>query len=79
MHLSEMYEIPTSRALIEEFRGYNHNLRIAENEFYDMQNLTSTYYPLLSPRGKRGVYATPQSPQGMISKDALCYVDGDTF
>lgn len=79
MHLSEMYEIPTSRALIEEFRGYNHNLRIAENEFYDMQNLTSTYYPLLSPRGKRGVYASPVSPQGMISKDALCYVDGDTF
>ena len=39
MHLSEMYEIPTSRALTEEFRGYNHNLRIAENEFYDMRNL----------------------------------------
>ena len=60
----------------EEFLGYNHNLRIGGGEFYDMKNLTSSYYPVLSPRGKRGVYAEPSSPQGMISKDNLCYVDG---
>lgn len=69
-------EIPASRTVTEEFLGYNHNLRIGGGEFYDMKNLTSSYYPVLSPRGKRGVYAEPASPQGMIAKDALCYVDG---
>ena len=44
-----------------------------------MKNLTSAYYPVLSPRGQRGVYAAPTAPQGMIAKDALCYVDGSAF
>lgn len=74
--------IPTSRDLVDVFMGYNHNLRINGGEFYDMKNLTSSHYPVLSPRGKRGIYEYPQgsngnhSPNGLISKDALCYVDG---
>ena len=72
--LTELY---TSRDMIDAFRGYNHNLRIADGEFYDMKNLTSSDYPVLSPRPKRGVYvpgndaSTPSNPLGMISKDAL--------
>lgn len=69
----------TEREIVDEFRGYNHNLRIGDGEFYDMKNMTSSYYPVLSPRGKRGVYASPTSPQGMIAKDTLCYVDGSEF
>jgi hypothetical protein len=65
--------------MIDTFRGYNHNLRIGEDEFYDMKNITSDHYPVLSPRGKRGVYASPVSPNGIIAKDALCYVDGTEF
>lgn len=72
-------EIPTTREIISVFGGYNHNLRISDGEFYDMKNLTSDDYPILSPRAQRGVYASPESPQGMISKDALCYVDGADF
>jgi hypothetical protein len=41
--------------------------------------MTSDYYPVLSPRKKRGVYKSPESPQGLIAKDALCYVDGRYF
>ena len=69
-------ELRTSRQMIDVFRGYNHNLRIGEGEFYDMKNLTSNDYPVLSPRERRGIYKTPAVPQGMIAKDALCYVDG---
>lgn len=69
----------TSRKIVEYFKGYNHNLRIADNEFYDMKNMTSDYYPVLSPRGKRGFYVKPASPQGLIAKDAICYVDGSEF
>lgn len=72
-------EIKTSREMVDVFKGYNHNLRIGEGEFYDMKNLSSDSYPVLSPRPKRGIYATPNAPQGMVAKDALCYVDGEDF
>ena len=44
-----------------------------------MKNMTSDYYPVLSPRNKRGLYAAPTSPNGMIAKDSLCYTDGTDF
>ena len=72
-------EMGASRQMIEAFGGYNHNLRIGDGEFFDMKNMTGNYYPVLSPRGARGVYATPGNPQGLIAKDALCYVDGTNF
>lgn len=65
--------------MIETFLGYNHNYRINEAEFYDMKNLTSSHYPILSPRAKRGVYCSTDNPHGLIAKDALCYVDGTKF
>ena len=74
--LSEMY---TSRDMVDVFGGYNHNLRIGSGEFYDMQNLTSNYYPVLSPRGKRGVYKKEITPKAMVGKDALCYLEGTNF
>ena len=79
MKLPILNELPTTREMIEVFGGYNHNLRIGEGEFYDMKNLTSSDYPVLSPRSQRGIYASPNNPQGMIEKDALCYVDGTDF
>lgn len=69
----------TTRQMVDAFRGYNHNLRISAGEFYDMKNMTSDFYPVLSPRGRRGVYAKPASPQGMIAKDEVCYVDAGAF
>ena len=79
MKLSRLNELPTSRGMIDVFRGYNHNHRIGEGEFYDMKNLTSADYPVLSPRPQRGVYESPTKPTGLIAKDALCYVDGRNF
>ena len=74
--LTELY---ASRQMIDVFGGYNHNLRIGEGEFFDMENLTSDDYPVLSPRSKRGVYKSEGNPQGIIAKDSLCYVDGTDF
>lgn len=45
--------IQQSRDIVQEFRGYNHNLRIAEGEFYDEQNMSSDFYPVMSPRKPR--------------------------
>ncbi|WP_407382793.1 hypothetical protein [Ruminococcus sp.] len=55
-----MYNLPmispenVSRDFIDVFGGYNHNYRINENEFYDMNNMTSSCFPLLASRQKRG-------------------------
>lgn len=79
MKYPKLKEIPTSRELVDVFGGYNHNLRIGSGEFYDMKNLSSDHYPVLSTRPKRGVYKTPSNPQGLIAKEELCYVDGKDF
>ena len=70
---------PKSRDMIDLFLGYNHNLRIRENEFYGMKNMTSDYYPVLAPRKKRGMYMNFGHINGMIDKDGICFVAGDTF
>ena len=72
-------ETSSSREMIDVFQGYNHKLKIDEGQFYDMKNLSSANYPILSPRGQRGVYASPTMPLGMVAKDTLCYVDGSKF
>lgn len=89
MKYSNLYEIPTKQDNIVAFAGYNHNFRIADEEFYDMENLTSDYYPCLSPRGKRGVYSysggnppvvtVPSGVKGVVAKDVLCWVEGSKF
>ena len=79
MQYPTLATLDNSRHMIDQFRGYNHNLRIAGGEFYDMKNMTSDHFPILAPRGKRGLYTTAESPQGMIAKDNLCYVDGTDF
>lgn len=68
-----------SRQMIDTFGGYNHNLRIGDGEFYEMKNMTSDHYPVLSPREKRGSYTKTEHCTGMIAKDSLCYTDGSKF
>lgn len=76
MVYKKLYEPSVDKQYLQEFRGYNHNLSINEGEFFDQKNLTSDYYPLLSPRKRRGVVKEIENPQGMLAKDALAYVDG---
>lgn len=81
MKYPTLTELNTSRDMIDVFKGYNHNLRIGDGEFYDMTNLTSADYPVLSPRPKRGEYKRGEDSideaKGLICKDSLCYVDGE--
>lgn len=79
MRYPTLYAKESNRKMVDVFKGYNHNLRIGEGEFFDMKNMTADYFPILSPRKKRGMYASPNSPKGLIAKDALCYVDGTKF
>ena len=79
MRYPKLRVLQSGRQMVDVFKGYNHNMRISDGEFFDMKNMTSDNYPILSPRGKRGVYASPASPKALIAKDALCYVDGSEF
>lgn len=65
--------------IIDTFAGYNHNLKIGDNEFYDVMNLSSDEAPVLATRRARGLYIASSNVQGMIEKDSLCYVDGSCF
>ena len=76
MKLPYLNRIPAVRQGVDVFLGYNHKLRIGDGELYDMENMTSDYYPILAPRGPRGAYAQCTSFGGMVSKDDLCYADG---
>ena len=69
-------ELNTSREWLDVFKGYNHNLRIGEGEFYEMTNLSSDDFPILSPRKKRGIYKKQSELHGIVAKDVLCYIDG---
>lgn len=76
MYYPKLRESYTTQQVIEEFHGYNHNLKIGEGEFYDMKNLTSSYYPLLANRGKRGIVRQLKEPRGLLGKSRLAYMDG---
>ena len=79
MKYPKLKALSASRDTVDVFKGYNHNLRIGDGEFFDMKNMTSDNYPVLSPRGKRGLYKNTGNITGIIAKDALCYVDGSKF
>ena len=67
------------RAVTDTFRGYNHNLKIGEGEFFRTENLTSKYFPLLASRPKRGSVARLAAPGGLLAKEKLAWVDGGTL
>ena len=67
-----------TREMVDTFRGYNHNLRIGDGEFYDMKNMSSSDYPVLSPRLKRAqkTHLSETEVHGIIANDKLCFVRG---
>lgn len=70
----------TSRIVTDTFAGYNHNMKIADGEFWNTQNLTTLRYPMLSSRPKRGTLDhTFTNLQAIIAKDALYWVDNGTL
>ncbi|MCI8589429.1 MAG: hypothetical protein HFE77_01780 [Clostridiales bacterium] len=63
-----------NQEMITQFLGYNHYLRPGEGEWFDMKNITSSDYPVFSPRRPRGEKQQIPRLQGMAGKDKLAYV-----
>ena len=56
-----------------QFYGLDHNLGAGDGGLWDMQNLTSDYYPVLSTRAKRKIYKNLVNPGGLFAWDALAW------
>ena len=67
------------REVTDVFAGYRHRERIGEGEFYNMQNLTSAYYPLLANRKKRGTVRAIRKSGGLLAKEKLAWVEDGTL
>ena len=70
-----MQEVTRYREMTTAFGGYNHQLSCGDGQFFDMQNMTSQYFPILSPRPRRGVVRNLVNPQGILDKEELMWID----
>lgn len=59
-----------------KFGGYNHNHYAQDGEIWDMENMSSDHYPLLSPRKPRYQLRKLGKPNGLYARDGLYWVDG---
>jgi hypothetical protein len=75
MEFPKFTEVTRYRDMITNFGGYNHRLSCSEGQFYDMKNMTSQYYPALSPRRNRGIVRQMNNPQGILDKEELLWID----
>lgn len=71
-------ETARSQQVTDTFGGYNHNLKIPEGEFYEMENLCGDDYPLLATRKQRNTLPfTGNNLKAMVAKgDKLYYIAG---
>ena len=68
-------EVSRYRDMTTTFGGYNHQLSCQDGQFYDMKNMTSQYYPILSPRQNRGMVKQFFRAQGILDKEDLMWID----
>lgn len=63
------------------FYGYNRTENCRDGEFYDMKNMSSDLYPVLSQREKRGIYSYPREMDKFIagSDFSLAWVEKEGF
>lgn len=79
MRVPILDEIPVTRRYVDSFKGYNHNRVISEDEFYDLENMTSDEYPLLSPRKPRRKIKDFAFPRGLHAHEKLCWIERTGF
>lgn len=68
-------ETAQAKEIATYFGGYVRKLSCQEGSFYDMKNMTTKHFPLLSPRAKRGINKSFTNLQGIIDKDDLIWID----
>lgn len=72
-----MNEVSRYREMTTAFGGYNHQLSCEEGQFFDMKNMTSKYFPTLSPRDKRRHIKHYAGIVSLLNKNGLMWVTDD--
>ena len=75
MRFPILQDVPRYREMTSVFGGYNHQISCEEGQFFDMKNMTSKYFPVLSPRQNRGIVKSFTNPQGLIDKEDVWWID----
>lgn len=75
MEFPILQEVSRYREMTTHFGGYNHQISCQDGEFFDMENMTSQYFPVLSPRQSRGNVRNLRNPQGILDKEELMWID----
>lgn len=70
------YTAPLRQSYQAQFGGLNHTKGASDGDIYDMRNMTSDHYPVLSPRDKRFVYAKYDAIYGLYAYGADTYIVG---
>ena len=75
MRFPKMQEVSKYREMTTMFGGYNHQISCDEGQFFDMKNMSSKYFPVLSPRQNRSIVKKLSNPQGILDKEDLWWID----
>ena len=75
MRFPRLQETSKYRNMTTVFGGYNHQISCQEGQFYDMRNMTSSHFPVLSPRNNRGIVKSFTNPQAILDKEDLWWID----
>lgn len=75
MRFPKFQEVTRYREMTTVFGGYNHQISCSEGQFFDMKNMTSKYFPVLSPRQNRGIVKSFNNPQGILDKEDMWWID----
>ncbi len=62
-----------------QFGGYDHRIAAGDGAIWDMKNMSSDLYPILTPRKPRYKIASIEKPNGFFAKDGTYWVDGTEF
>ena len=79
MYFAKLNVPAQNRVSVQKFLGYDAGMRTADGAFRAMKNLCSDGYPSLTVRPKRGTVGRVTEPHGMLGKDCLLWVDGQTL
>ena len=75
MRFPTFKDVSRYREMTTVFGGYNHQISCDEGQFFDMKNMSSKYFPVLSPRQSRGIVKKFVNPQGLLDKEDLWWID----
>ena len=68
--------IQQKEEMITNFTGYNHTLTATEGSYYDMRNMSSDYYPAMSPRSRAcrsSLSSMFDKFQGMVDREGVIW------